>query len=77
VIVCSFVHLYRCFLSILKVKTIVSPETIVRSYKVSTPLALRGSLTGGLLSDRRGVAGIDLRHEHRKPPWGFAASHGV
>src|SRR4030081_2687468 len=68
------VQLYRCFPSILKVLTIIRPETLVRWHRAgfSQLLALEVTIIGRAAADRGGPARADPADEHRKSALGRA-----
>src|SRR6266404_4827422 len=68
-----FIQLYRRFPSILKVLTIIRPETLVRWHRaISLLLALEVAPTGRATADRHGAARIDPADERRKSALGRA-----
>jgi hypothetical protein len=60
-----FAQLYRWFPSILKVLTIIRPETLVASGRLSQLLALEVTIIGRAAADRDGPARADPADEHR------------
>jgi hypothetical protein len=67
------IQLYRWFPSILKVLTIIRPETLVRwPGRFSLLLALEIASTGRATADRYGAARIDSADERRKSVLGRA-----
>src|SRR5258708_17238160 len=58
-----FIQLYRWFPSILKVLTIIRPETLVRWHRFSLLLALEVAPTGRATADRHEAARIDPADE--------------
>ena len=68
------VQLYRWFPSILKVLTVIRPETLVRWHgRLSQLLALEVTIIGRTATDRDGIARTDPADEHRKLSLGRAA----
>jgi hypothetical protein len=69
-----FIQLYRWFPSILKVLTIIRPETLVRWHRgrLSLLLALEVAPTGRATADRHGAARFDPANERRKSALGRA-----
>ena len=69
-----FVQLYRWFPSILKVLTVIRPETLgsLASGRLSELLALEVTINGRAATDR-GPSRIDPADEHRKLSLGRAA----
>ena len=69
-----FIQLYRWFPSILKVLTIIRPETLLRwaQGRLSLLLALEVAPTGRATADRHGAARIDPADERRKSALGRA-----
>src|SRR6188508_3041613 len=68
-----FIQLYRWFPSILKVLTIIRPETVVRWHRVGfAATALEVAPTGRATADRHGAARIDPADERRKSALGRA-----
>src|SRR5580700_300210 len=58
-----FVQMYRCFPSILTVVTIVQPETLVASVRLSPLLALEIAAAGRAPANRDGTARADPADE--------------
>src|SRR5271156_6013293 len=69
-----FIQLYRWFPSILKVLTIIRPETLVRWHRAwfSQLLALEVTIIGRAAADRGGSVRADPADEHRKSALGRA-----
>src|SRR5260370_25817083 len=69
-----FIQLYRWFPSILKILTIIQPETLVRWHRAGFPLllALEVAPTGRATADRHGDARVDPADERRKSALGRA-----
>ena len=68
-----FVQLYRCFPSILKVMTIVRPETLVRCESgFRRYWRWKSCYSRRPAADRFGLAGVDPTDEPRKPTLGCA-----
>src|SRR6186713_1487823 len=70
-----FIQLYRWFPAMLKVLTIIQPETLVRwqQGRLSLLLALEVAPSGRATADRKGAARADPADEHRKSALGRAA----
>src|SRR6267154_1046239 len=68
------VQMYRWFPSILKVVTIVQPETLVRWHRarLSSLFALEIELAGRAPASRDGIARVDPADEHGEPALGCA-----
>src|SRR5215471_13174036 len=69
-----FIQLYRWFPAILKVLTIIRPETLVRWHRAGflLLLALEVAPTGRATADRDGAARLDPADERRKSALGRA-----
>src|ERR1700692_2458911 len=68
-----FIQLYRWFPEILKVLTIIRPETLVRWHRLRVRCYWRGkSRPRGGATDRDGSSRADPADEHRKPALGRA-----
>ena len=70
-----FIRLYRWFPSVLKVITVIRPETIVRWYRGGFRRYWRWKSRpfGGRPQIERGAAGADPANEHREPALGSTA----
>jgi hypothetical protein len=70
-----FIQLYRWFPAILKVLTIIRPETVVRWHRAGFRCYWRWKSRpqGGTTADRRGAARIDPADQRRKSALGRAA----
>jgi hypothetical protein len=69
-----FAQLYRWFPTILKLITVVRPETLgaLASSRVSPLLALEVTPAGRSATDRRGATGVDPTHERGESSFGWA-----
>ena len=70
-----FIQLYRWFPSVLKVITVIRPETIVRWHRAGFRCYWRWeiALTGRAAADQRGATCADPANEHREPALGSTA----